>query len=272
MKTTFNIGWKHKVWEKTLLGKNNSPIKHRRNYLINEQSGAIISANRKSWCDAVIMIMWSELLLFPQLNNAPALLIVDNFSAHTTPPVIQSLEEGSVKLVTLPPNCTQFLQPLDLNFNFKLKASIRSGRINQILFYIKDWKSNCSLADRLKQDRPNLIIPKPSVASLLNMILQNMSTQFSSSDYRLSMNRVFVKTGLAPQADGKFSPIPKANGKETEIETPKPTKSIPAIAFNFSELMVEIQDVEQSDSNNDNIDEDVDVEADEDVDEEVDGE
>ena len=54
-----------------------------------------------------------------QLNQSttPALLIYDAFRAHTTDGIQQRLEELNVRLVMVPKNMTDHLQPLDISVN-----------------------------------------------------------------------------------------------------------------------------------------------------------
>ena len=47
-------------------------------------------------------------------DDHPALTIVDNFLAQVTPGILELLAEHNIHVVTLPPNCTDRLQPMDL--------------------------------------------------------------------------------------------------------------------------------------------------------------
>ena len=63
-----------------------------------------------------------ELKLSPDRRT---LCIIDNFSAHCTDDVMQSLEVNKIDTVYVPPNCIGELQPMDLNTNKSVKAIIR---------------------------------------------------------------------------------------------------------------------------------------------------
>ena len=58
-------------------------------------------------------------------ENHPALAIFDMFKAHLTDPVTKILEENSILFVTVPPNCTDRLQPLDISLNKSVKDFLR---------------------------------------------------------------------------------------------------------------------------------------------------
>ena len=51
------------------------------------------------------------------MPDQKALLLVDNFAAHSSGDVIQPLEDNGVLVEFLPSNTTDRLQPLDLSIN-----------------------------------------------------------------------------------------------------------------------------------------------------------
>lgn len=48
-----------------------------------------------------------------------ALFIFDNFKAQCTSSFLKLIDEHNVNVVLIPPNCTDRLQPLDLNVNLR---------------------------------------------------------------------------------------------------------------------------------------------------------
>ena len=55
----------------------------------------------------------------------PVLVIFDRFSAQCTDAVLQLLHEHHIRLVIVPVNCTDRLQPLDVSVNKAAKDFLR---------------------------------------------------------------------------------------------------------------------------------------------------
>ena len=53
------------------------------------------------------------------------LLIFDNFKGQCTEALLNLLDENNVSMVLIPPNCTDRLQPLDVNVNKSVKEFLR---------------------------------------------------------------------------------------------------------------------------------------------------
>ena len=56
----------------------------------------------------------------------PALVIFDTFRCQCTERILSKLEENSVRVVIIPANCTDRLQPLDLSVNKAAKEFLRT--------------------------------------------------------------------------------------------------------------------------------------------------
>ena len=54
-----------------------------------------------------------------------ALLIFDNFKGQCTEALLKLLDENNISVVLIPPNCTDRLQPLDVNVNKSAKEFLR---------------------------------------------------------------------------------------------------------------------------------------------------
>lgn len=58
-------------------------------------------------------------------DTQPALAIFDCFRGQTTPNVLSLLEEHNIVIVTVPANCTDKLQPLDVSMNKPVKDEMK---------------------------------------------------------------------------------------------------------------------------------------------------
>ena len=64
--------------------------------------------------------------------NQKGLILLDNFAGHVyEDDELKALEqEIDVKIKYLPPNCTAYLQPLDLSINYTVKSKLKNQWIN----------------------------------------------------------------------------------------------------------------------------------------------
>ena len=58
--------------------------------------------------------------------DQPALAIFDVFKGQQTEGVLKILEENNIHVVSVPANCTDRLQPMDLSVNKSVKEFMRS--------------------------------------------------------------------------------------------------------------------------------------------------
>ena len=58
--------------------------------------------------------------------NHPALAIFDVFKGQQTEDVIRMLEENNIHVVSISANCTDCLQPMDLDINKSMKEFMRT--------------------------------------------------------------------------------------------------------------------------------------------------
>ena len=54
-------------------------------------------------------------------SNYPVLMIFDDFSAQKTDGVLKQLRDNYIHTVYVPPNCTGYLQPMDISVNKTIK-------------------------------------------------------------------------------------------------------------------------------------------------------
>lgn len=71
-----------------------------------------------------------------------AVLILDNHSSHQHPKTLEYLTQNRIKILWLPPNCTAFLQPCDVNFNGLEKQVLRND--------FREWYTNEVVKQRMQ--------------------------------------------------------------------------------------------------------------------------
>ena len=59
-------------------------------------------------------------------SNYPALLTFDNFKAQCTSGILTLLDQNNIKVVLVPANCTDMLQPMDLSVNKSVKSFLQN--------------------------------------------------------------------------------------------------------------------------------------------------
>ena len=59
-------------------------------------------------------------------ENQPALAIFDHFKGQLTEAITTELEDNFIHSVTIPPKCTEEIQPMDISVNKIIKSLLRS--------------------------------------------------------------------------------------------------------------------------------------------------
>lgn len=89
-----------------------------------------LCCQKSAWQDEENMLKWINTALVPYLQEkaagAPALLLLDHFSAHWTQNVRDRMEELGVTLHKIPPGCTGYVQPIDVGIGKPFKDRVRS--------------------------------------------------------------------------------------------------------------------------------------------------
>jgi hypothetical protein len=111
-----------------------------------------LSYQKNSWCTSEQFILFLKTLP----RNEKILLIYDNFRGHLTQTITDFLgvEYPLVKVITLPPNTTPILQPLDVGINKPFKEHIKNKYIEWLIKYYDKNESHPKIS---KLERNNLI-------------------------------------------------------------------------------------------------------------------
>jgi len=95
---------------------------------INNQNGAVVSAQEKGWMDSDQMKIWIEKVWRARiggLGRRRSLLVFDAFEAHVTNSVKSSFKHENTDLAVIPGGLTSILQPLDVSLNKPFKDGVR---------------------------------------------------------------------------------------------------------------------------------------------------
>jgi len=123
----------------------------------------IIHTNPKGWCNEQIMHEWLN-KLWNNLDFTRAqqpLLIMDKFSVHSKPEVLEALKKSGSEVKFIPPGCTGLAQPLDTHVNRPFKAGVKK------LF--DAWYTSFGSTEKNKTPKKNL--RPPTKDNLLEWIL-----------------------------------------------------------------------------------------------------
>ena len=92
-----------------------------------------ITHSHRHWSTECTIIDYINHIIVPYVNatrvrlgqNAPALVIMDNFKGQTTPQINEIFEQHNIHACLLPPNTTDRLQPMDLSVNKPAKDFLK---------------------------------------------------------------------------------------------------------------------------------------------------
>ena len=110
-------------------------------------------------------------------QHFPAVAIFDVFKGQTTPSIFQLLEENHIYVVSIPANCTNCLQPMDLSVNKCIKDFLKKE--------FTTWYSEKVYAEHFEEQTPvdlRLSVMKPIGAQWL----------INAFDYLVSHNDIIV--------------------------------------------------------------------------------
>ena len=91
-----------------------------------------VTHSPKHWSNEDTMLDYIREIIIPyverrrdQLEEKPAVVIMDNFKGQITPAVNDLLDENDIHVCLLPPNTTDRLQPMDISVNKPAKDFLR---------------------------------------------------------------------------------------------------------------------------------------------------
>ena len=241
--------WDLILWSKelTIKGVTNT---HACYYIINKDTGHVITSQYKAWNDTVIMIMWLETVVKPIKERLGKLMIwFDNCGCHKTSMVDDVIGELGVQIACLPPNMTGVLQVLDLVVNGPLKAHTRNLRGARIVESFKAFKKQYveeSAKDVHERTLPVFQPPKPEMLQGIKDLFDLIAGGFKEAKFAEGVKRSFISTGCVPLDDSDVSqPIFQPYSKHTICGTMKviPTGTPDFNDIVFDEISVEIPEI-----------------------------
>lgn len=203
-------GWQLRTWTGTFQFEASKPEKtFQRKYLINA-AGDIITAQNKAWMDSCGLMMWVQLLVVPWAirNNRRPVIVWDNFQPHAI--VDQVIKAGQwtpapaldLAFELLPPNCTKYLQVMDLIVNSVLKACMRRLRLAHLYDYFQDWRFRYLQQQHLPaEERPKFTPMSIKLKDGVRWFFTACSEAFASEKFKSGMVKCFYKVGLLRRAN-----------------------------------------------------------------------
>ena len=207
--------------------------------------------------DSAGLMMWLQLVVVPwaERNNRRPVIVWDNFSPHKT--VARIISEGqwqppaelSLAFEQLPPNCTKWLQVMDLCINAVIKSAMRRMRLSYLYQYFQDWRYEYSKALHLPHDKRPLFAPaKIALHQGITWFLAACTESLSSSKVRQGMVRCFTKVGLLRDNLNYFQlyPLQHPSSYSKWVESLMHDAMVPTYVdecekFHFTELFDELE-------------------------------
>ena len=191
-------GWKLILWEKELTIGGITAV-HKCYYIINDDTGEVITSQYKAWNDTVRMIMWLETVIKPLKEKLGKLLIwFDNCGCHKTALVDDVINSLQIHVACLPPNMTGILQVLDLVVNGPLKAHSRKLRGSRIVACFQEFAQRYEVETHKRPEDRILHVfepPKPSMLQGITDLFELFATGFKEPKFQAGIVRSFISTG-----------------------------------------------------------------------------
>ena len=227
-----DAGWTLKKWAgfKTFRRKKNGqPVQpaeefeHVRWYL-QHKDGHVITMQPKAWMDTGGFAMYIETILAPWWTKQqtswtgdgpfPAqrmLLVCDNASVHKADEIKTLMDKYGIILMFLPPNMTQWLQPLDRVVCGLVKIVQRARRGRHLSAHLMQWKREQEriVGEALLQKRAHPTLtpwrpPKPTLMQGIFFYQQTHMEELQLEKTKNAIRQVFIDTGITPFQDGRW--------------------------------------------------------------------
>ena len=154
-------------------------IWHSSNHWSNEET-------MKRYLDTVMLpFISAQKKKFSFSSSQRALVIFDGFKGQNTTEFFKKLEDHGISSVTIPPNCTDKLQPLDISVNKSMKNELR----NHFQMYYANQVS--------KQLSNNVAVDEIKVDFTLSAIKSTSASWIMSSWNKIEMHPEIVINGFA---------------------------------------------------------------------------
>lgn len=194
-------GWNLVLWQKELCFKSITAM-HKCYYIINRNTGEVITSQYKAWNDSIRMIMWLEIVVTPLKERLGKLMIwFDNCGCHKTDIVDIAIDRLGVQVACLPPNMTGVLQVLDLVVNGPIKAHTRNLRGAKIVAAFGEFKKMYDIEMRKSVLERTLLVfepPKPEMLEAIQDLFDLFATGFREPKFVQGIVRSFISTGCMP--------------------------------------------------------------------------
>jgi hypothetical protein len=92
----------------------------------------LVAVQEKGWMNADLMHRWLKAVVLPYTHGRRTLLIIDSFSAHEDPKLLEEAKANNMDVVIIPGGCTSKVQPLDVCLNKPFKSILRSKWIEYV--------------------------------------------------------------------------------------------------------------------------------------------
>ena len=139
------------------------------------------------------------------------LLMCDNASVHKADELKKLMEKYGIIVMFLPPNMTQWLQPLDRVVCGLIKTGQRARRGRHLAAALKQWKDEqeCIVGEALLNKRPHPTLapwlpPKPTLLQGIFFYQKTHMEELQLEKTKNAIRQVFIDTGITPFQNGRW--------------------------------------------------------------------
>ncbi len=118
----------------------NGPTQHIVELLRSKYPNVDIYCQHNGYMDAVTFLTWFKLTFLPSAGNIPALLVLDNLTAHGTPEMREFAAFHNVLLLFTPPNTTDMVQPVDIGIGHAIKGRMKRKFAEHFSVHSDQWQ------------------------------------------------------------------------------------------------------------------------------------